>query len=442
MSSVVAFIRVSTKKVEKANIRFRLRDGRDIQLFYKSEIEVNPALWDADKQTIKAKVIYDAVERAAFNNSIAERKNIILKAYNAEPNKQSLTSESLKIKIDEILNPDKYLPKGGTPQTFFETFTEFLEKHKLSDVRKNNYKVVLRALQRYELYATKTTSKPFKLNLDTITPAILHNIEDFLRKEFTICKEMPEIYEAVPESRTPQPRGQNTINGIFTKMRTFYLWSIEAGKTINNPFRGFTVEECVYGTPYYISIDERNKLYKTDLSHRPQLAIQRDIFVFQCLIGCRVNDLYKMTTANIISGAVEYIPRKTRDGRPLTVRVPLNTTAKEILSRYPDNEGGQLLPYISEQKYNVAIKESFKLAELTRMVTVVNPTTREEVKRPLNEIASSHLARRCFIGNLYRQVKDPNLVSALSGHKEGSKAFARYREIDEEMKRDLVNLLD
>jgi len=29
----------------------------------------------------------------------------------------------------------------------------------------------------------------------------------------------------------------------------------------------------------------------------------------------------------------------------------------------------------------------------------------------------------------------------LSGHKEGSRAFARYREIDEEMKKELVNLL-
>ena len=38
-------------------------------------------------------------------------------------------------------------------------------------------------------------------------------------------------------------------------------------------------------------------------------------------------------------------------------------------------------------------------------------------------------------------VKDPNLVGNLSDHKEGSKAFARYREIDDEIKTDLVNLL-
>ena len=30
-----------------------------------------------------------------------------------------------------------------------------------------------------------------------------------------------------------------------------------------------------------------------------------------------------------------------------------------------------------------------------------------EVKVPINEIASSHMARRTFIGNIYKLVKDP-----------------------------------
>ena len=76
------------------------------------------------------------------------------------------------------------------------------------------------------------------------------------------------------------------------------------------------------------------------------------------------------------------------------------------------------------------------------MITILNPTTREEEKRPINEIASSHIARRTFIGNLYKKVKDPNLVGSLSGHSEGSRAFARYRDIDEDMKKELVSLLD
>ena len=149
-----------------------------------------------------------------------------------------------------------------------------------------------------------------------------------------------------------------------------------------------------------------------------------------------------MTCNNVIDGAIEYIARKTKEGRPVTVRVPLNAIAKEILEKYADYKGATLFPFISEQKYNVAIKRAFLAARLRRPVTVVNPVTREQEVKPLNELASSHLARRCFVGNLYKQVKDPNLVGALSGHKDGSKAFARYRTIDEQMKTELVKMLE
>lgn len=149
-----------------------------------------------------------------------------------------------------------------------------------------------------------------------------------------------------------------------------------------------------------------------------------------------------MTITNIIKGAIEYVPRKAKEGRPLTVRVPLNSIAQEILQKYEDRVDNKLFPFISEQKYNDAIKQMFLEAELTRSVTVIDPVTSEPEVKQLNEVASSHLARRTFVGNLYKQVKDPNLVGSLSGHKEGSKAFARYRDIDEDMKRDLVKLLE
>jgi len=79
---------------------------------------------------------------------------------------------------------------------------------------------------------------------------------------------------------------------------------------------------------------------------------------------------------------------------------------------------------------------------ITRIVTVLNPTTGEEEQRPIDDIASSHLARRTFVGNLYKKVKDPNLVGALSGHKEGSRAFARYCEIDDDLKKEMIGFIE
>ena len=48
------------------------------------------------------------------------------------------------------------------------------------------------------------------------------------------------------------------------------------------------------------------------------------------------------------------------------MRVPLNAMATEILARYEACDSDKLLPFISEQKYNLAIKRIFKAAGLQR----------------------------------------------------------------------------
>ena len=57
-------------------------------------------------------------------------------------------------------------------------------------------------------------------------------------------------------------------------------------------------------------------------------------------------------------------------------------------------------------------------------------------------IGEGRAYRRTFTAILYKNVKDQNMVASLTGHAEGSRAFARYRDIDREMKNDLVKLLD
>ena len=103
------------------------------------------------------------------------------------------------------------------------------------------------------------------------------------------------------------------------------------------------------------------------------------------------------------------------------------------------DRAGRLFPFISAQKYNDAIKAIFTQAGITRSVVVRNPKTGESETRPINEVASSHLARRTFIGNAYFIVKDPNIIGKMSGHVEGSRAFTRYRNIEDETLQDVIN---
>lgn len=438
MASVKAFIRTTAKKTDKVKVRFRLSDGRNVQLFHKSEIEVEPDSFDEKNHVIKAKIVYPKDKRTKFDNDVADRKKLIRELYDSMP---GLTSELLELRIDQSLHPEKYFIETAKPKTFFDVYDLFVASYRGTERMKQHYRSVKRILQRYELFKQKAVHS-FAFTFESIDAELLRDIESFIHIEHSLFEKHQDIYIAVPDSRPPKQRGRNRTNKIFRYLRTVIRWAVEEKQTSIISIPKFNIDQDVYGTPYYITIEERNTLYEFDLSEQPQLAIQRDIFVFHCLIGCRVGDLLKLKKNSVIDNAIEYVPRKTKEGRPVTVRVPLNTTAKEIINRYANNEGETLLPFISEQNYNYAIKDMFAAAGLTRTVTVINPTTGDEEKRPLNEIASSHLARRTFVGNLYKKVKDPNLVGALSGHKEGSRAFARYREIDEEMKIDLVKLLE
>ena len=349
---------------------------------------------------------------------------------------------------------------------FFSLTNEYLSTHKLSESRVKHFNVLVRTLKRYELYR-KLSNRRFVLDVHTVSPATLDDFGAFLMKEPEIFDVHPELYDEVPYARPkvrknlpvkrgpylnaagetvipgrPKERGMNYVSDMLIRLRSFYVWLNDNGHTSNDPFKQYKITEIVYGTPIYITTDERKQLAEADMGDDKQLETQRDIFVFQCMIGCRVSDLYKMTYANIIGDCIEYVPRKTRDDRVVTVSVPLIGAAKELIRKYLDENRGTLFPFISEQKYNVYIKAAFRKAGLTRMVTTIDQRTRQNVQVPICDLASSHMARRTFIGNVYKSVKDPAIVGAMSGHKDGSRAFARYRDIDMDIKRDAVSVLE
>ena len=275
----------------------------------------------------------------------------------------------------------------------------------------------------------------------TTTPEILDDLWNFFANEYQYFKDYPEIYEKIKEKRPPKPRGENCIIDMMSRLRTFFNWCV--GKYIEvSPFKNYSIPEPVYGTPVFITTSELNTLAKLDLSDKPDLAIQRDIFVFQCCVGCRVGDLYRMTRSNIVNGVLYYIAGKTKDDNPKTLAVPLVSMAMDVIDRYEDPNRPTLFPFIHEQYYNMAIKEVFKLANINRVVTLLDPTTRKEVRKPISEYASSHMARRTFCGNVYKNVKDPSIVGSMSGHKEGSKALARYRDIDQDIKKDALSVFE
>ena len=438
------FIRTSTKKEKprEVPIYVRLRDDV-VDLWQKTNVMVSPDLWDPKREDLKERVVIPKDVRDKFSDNLHELRKYIRQSYDRDVVKNLVSKEWL-ISILVKYSKQKNAPAPKEKSVIFEKlFDQFLAEHRMADTRKNQQLVVKKAIMRFELYKQKSANKSFRFNVKNLTGASMKELWDFLENEHTISKDYPELYTEVEGSQSVvSERSRNTLIGFMKRLKVFFSWCIAKGLISESPLSGFDMPAEKYGTPIYITKEEMHQIYAHDFSDEPHLDRQRDIFIFQCCIGCRVGDLLRLTRNDIINNTLEYIATKTIEENQKTIVVPLNKTAQEILEKYKDYEGKYILPFITAQKYNDAIKDIFAKAGITRNVTWLNPLTGKEEKKPINELASSHMARRTFVGNLYKQVLDPNIVASMSGHAEGSRAFSRYREIDREIKANAVNLLD
>lgn len=443
MATVKAIVRTTKKKVE-VNIRFRLSDGRGVQMFHSSGIMVNPDLWDTKNDCVKKRALCPESKRNEIDKAINERKSLLLDLYRAHK-EQIMSGVSLDELVDREMNPQKY---STSSKSIFELIDIYIEDNNRAENTKKADRDTKAGLLRYETFRKLTDNKIFSLDVSYFDEELIDDIKSFYMNEGDLYKEYPLIFKRLQKicnlDRDIRNKGENGTCTFMKRVKAFFSWCVKKKILTSSPFEHYeNMLSQRYGTPFFLSLDERNLIAEHDFSHDKRLFVQRDIFIFQCCIGCRISDLLSLTRSNLIQGAIEYIPIKTRGEHPQTVRVPLNERAVNLIKKYEtDNLHAPLFPFLSRAAYNRSIKKILTECGITRLVTVINPTTGLEEKKQINEIASSHMARRTFVGNLYKKVKDPNLVGALSGHCEGSKAFVRYRTIDEDMKKELVSLID
>lgn len=417
-------------------INIRLSGGKGVTPRAKSGVFVPAHLWNEKKQRLNVPRFANEEQREVLNlqHTLDDLTAYIHESFANLPDRSDATSAWMAEVVAEYHNPDGKKSSTDTDE-LAEAFERFMTEKGYSRYRAFSFRRVMRSLHRYGVIRDRA------ITFDTLNERMLSDFERFLADENRYASDptFAELY--INERGCKEGRGQNTVNEMLTQLRTFVLWAVEMEYTRNNPFKKYKVKDCKYGTPFYLTVEERRHLFRAPMPTK-NLARIRDIFVFQCCIGCRVSDLVTFTERNIVNGALEYVQQKTRKHDPKTVRVLLNQTAVEIIERYKTDADAPLLPFVSDTYYNRAIKQCLKAAGITRTIIDWDSRLQRGVAYPINEVATSQMARRTFIGCLHEQVKDPAIILAMSGHAENSRAVNRYRDIVDKVKAEAVALLD
>ncbi|MDD3323141.1 MAG: hypothetical protein PHS59_17045 [Paludibacter sp.] len=420
-----------------ANVMFRVRDGKKIDLSYTSEITVDVNRWDKINQGYIRRDTLEDPKKEFVNLQISERIKIIREVYShkdqfVEPTSKWLTQEvnqyllNLKNK-DDINNID-----------LINEFDYYIKNHDISDLRRKSFRTVFYSFVRFQNYYSLIKGKKIVFRYSDIDFSVLTEFRKFLNTEHEIVKIHPSLYN-LQKGKYIFKRGNNTIIGYMKKLSSFiYYYKLKYNQTYN-PFENYKKGTEVYGNPVVLTKDELKFLQNVEINDK-KLQVMRDIFILNCMIGFRVTDYFNLKHSDIIKNKIEYYPSKTRKYQ-IKVSVPLNDLAKEIISKY-NNDSGYLIPRMSLKTYRTGLKKLFKTVGLTRMVTYLNNKTNQVEHTSLDQLVSAHLARRVFLSVLINMGYNNEAIYSMSGHKVNSKEISRYYSIEDSTQIDCVNALD
>ncbi len=406
----------SKKKSGNIKIRFRLRDGRDVDITHRTSIVADIALLRkqfTEDGTLKPRVsVYDQ----ELLTAITERKDAMREAYHSmRENGLMLTSEVLTREVERILIAKGNSTKKSQPilvRRMADVFSEWINGQYESGVfgmgRKKHYEVLQRELCRF--------LKMRRMNDITVKEfdaSILQKFSTWLRDEWLFVEKYPKLYKSLDDRRIPsEPRSGNTIAAKMKLLRSFFRAQEFIGEVAKTPFnmmdgsRRKAMMREKYDTPVSLTKEELKKIIGADV---PQLMSEvRDIFVLHCYIGCRVNDLKMMTWDNVA----------VADGVPYIHYMPQKTALQQE---------DELATPLMQNGYNHKIKKLLEHCDVNRKSPVRDIETGMTKYVPIYELASTKLARKTFV-NLMASCQVDLYAAGL--HKRGSDAVERYAHID------------
>lgn len=419
----------TTKKQGSIRLRFRLNDGRSVQLYHKSEIQAD--LKDLTKfekdGSLRAGI---KIYNANLLKQIAAEIDAMKRAYNTmKADGYDLTSDAFESLVFQELHPKQaQRAKERTLIERLETYIDTSYKNGLfGNSRLKHYKILLQELQRFLTINGKTVITPNDFTANDVMSFRL-----FLFDEYKYVGKYKKIYNDLSERS--KPKEKRSLNTVATEMKQLnaFFSSLEDADEINkSPFRKLgkankqlAVKEQ-YDEPVILRKEELLKIMETDVPET--LKATKDAFLLQCNFGQRISDFKKMTMANIAVNEdgipyIHYLADKTKKQKHSEFVAPIMLYGLEIIKRTRFNM--PILKYVSGQcGYNVKIKNLLKHCEIDRLCSVYDEKKGENIYLPLYELASSKLCRTTCNDLVRLQSTDDN-ASGL--HANGSKAVDRY----------------
>ena len=422
------------KESGKIKLRFRLREGRSVELYHKSDIEADISVLDKlTPEGTKKKGV--TVISQNLLNAIAEEKEIMSSAYaKMKEEGLDLNSEIFEKTIEGIKLPVVELRREspGVVRQFRQYADDAFRDGIIGKKRHDHIIVVCDKL--YRFLVIKGMSK---FSTAEFTESHLMMFRNFLFDEYQYVPKHPRLYKDMSSRNLPQARlSMNTVTSQMKMLQTFFSEMENLDEIGKSPFRKLgrekkkSVMKTLYDEPYFLRKEELIRILKKEVP--PKLQSTKDAFLVHCALGCRVSDFQNMSMESIgvANGIpyVHYIPQKTagQQSDNKEVETPIVRFAFDII-KTTNFDFPILRNLYGTDGYNARIKYLLSVCKINRPVPQYNEETRQNDYIPLHSVGSSKLARKTHV-DMLNKVQIDLYASGL--HKAGSTAVRRYTAME------------
>ena len=299
-----------------------------------------------------------------------------------------------EITIENIRNEfDKEFKKTKTgSRDFFSVYDKFMTE-KINDKtdKANSTSTIKRYEYNKKLLQDFEESKDVKLNFNQID-------KKFYNTFINYCT-------------NTKNHSTNTLSRNIGLFKTFMNWAVLNRYTYKLDFQEFKNIKKEITDEVALSKEQVVEIFNFDFSNNQRLERVRDLFVFGCFTGMRYSNYSKIKKNDIIDSHIKV--RDVKDNRK-QLNIPLNDYSSYLLKKYDYR-----LPEISNQKFNVYIKEVIKIVGYTEDIKKTSKLGNEiiETVTPFYKRISSHTARRSFITIMKTEKVPDKIIMGFTGHK-------------------------
>ena len=299
-----------------------------------------------------------------------------------------------EITVENIRNEfDKEFKKTKTgSRDFFAVYDKFMTE-KINDKtdKANSTSTIKRYEYNKKLLQDFEESKDVKLNFNQID-------KKFYNTFINYCT-------------NTKNHSTNTLSRNIGLFKTFMNWAVLNRYTYKLDFQEFKNIKKEITDEVALSKEQVVEIFNFDFSNNQRLERVRDLFVFGCFTGMRYSNYSKIKKNDIIDSHIKV--RDVKDNRK-QLNIPLNDYSSYLLKKYDYR-----LPEISNQKFNVYIKEVIKIVGYTENIKKTSKLGNEiiETVTSFYERISSHTARRSFITIMKTEKVPDKIIMGFTGHK-------------------------